>query len=83
MAIKEISRRFDPHIAAEVVTFENSLGVRHVATIHVAGHENCPTCSRPLQKPGTPDVGGAIEQIKADLAKHEKLLTRHMRKRRR
>jgi hypothetical protein len=81
--MKIISKVFDPHQAAEIVTLENSLGVRHVLTIHIGEHETCPGCGRLYQgkRPGTPDVEGAIAAAVKEFAAHEKKLLAHQRKR--
>lgn len=81
MAVKEISRHFDPHVAAEIVTLENALGVRHILTVHITGHESCPACGHLLHKPGVVDVDAVIRQAVVEFEAHEKKLTKHLRKR--
>lgn len=83
MAVHILERRFDPHLAAEVVTLENSFGVRHVLTIHIAEHEACPACGRLYQdrRPGTPDVEAAVRAAIAECEAHEKKLRAHARQR--
>lgn len=82
MAIKEISRRFDPHLAAEIVELENSFGARHVLTIHIADHEACTACGRPAnQKAGVTDVDATIKAAVKEWASHERKLLKHARRR--
>lgn len=82
MAVREIERRFDAERAAEIVTLENSLGVQHVLTIHIAGHEACPGCGHLLNRvPGVVDVDAVVKQAIAEFEVHEKRLRAHVRKR--
>lgn len=82
MAIKEISRRFDHELAAEIVVLENSFGGRHVLTVHIADHEACPACGRPAnQKAGVVDVEATIQAAIKEWASHERKLLKHMRRR--
>ena len=83
MSVKIISREFDPHHAAEIVMLENSLGVRHVLTIHIGEFEGCPACGRMHKgkRPGAPDVDATIAAAVKEFEAHEKKLRAHMRKR--
>lgn len=82
MSVRIKARRFDPHLAAEIVTIENSLGVTHEMTIHVTDHETCPACGRPANKKnGTLDVEKTIQEGIAEFEAHEKKLLAHQRKR--
>lgn len=82
MSVKIIERHFDPHLAAELVTLENSLGVRHVLTVHIADHEACPACGRPAKKKGgVPDVEQTIKDAIAEWEAHEAKLRAHLRRR--
>lgn len=82
MAIKIISREFDPHLAAEKVVLENSLGVKHHLTIHIGDHEGCTECGRPAnKKTGVVDVEAVIQAAIGEWAAHEKKLLKHMRTR--
>lgn len=82
MAIKEISRRFDHELAAEIVELENSFGARHVVTVHITNHEACAACGRKLsKKAGVVNVEATIQKAKAEWAEHEKTLEKHARRR--
>lgn len=83
MAIKEISRVFDPHQAAEIVTLENSLGVRHVLTIHIADHEACPGCGHQLRTTaaGEVDVEATVAAAVKEFEAHERKLKAHVKRR--
>jgi hypothetical protein len=82
MAIKVISRTFDPHLAAEIVVLENSLGVRHHLTVHIGDHEGCSECGRPAnKKAGVVDVEKVIEGAIVEWTAHEKKLLKHARTR--
>lgn len=82
MSVKVIARRFDPHFAAEFVTLENSLGVQHELTVHVADHESCPSCGRLQNKThGVADVEAEIRKAIQEFTTHEKKLQRHARMR--
>lgn len=81
MAVKITSRNFDPHLAAYRVELENSLGVKHVMTIHIGDHEACPACGHALKrKNGAVDVDATIDAAKKEFEAHEKKLLAHMRK---
>jgi hypothetical protein len=81
MAVKVTARHFDPHLAAHRVELENSLGVKHVMTIHIGDHEACPTCGHALnRKNGVVDVDATIAAAKKEFEAHERKLLVHMRK---
>lgn len=82
MSVKEISRRFDANLAAEIVVLKDGLGREHHLTIHVAQHEKCAACGRLLATNGQGDVDveKVIESAKKEFEQHEATLRKHARK---
>lgn len=82
MSVKEISRRFDANLAAEIVVLKDGLGREHHLTIHVAQHEKCAACGHLLATNGQGDVDveKVIEWAKKEFEQHEATLRKHARK---
>jgi hypothetical protein len=70
MTVRIKQRTFRPEFAAWLVDFVNDFGVHHFTTVHVAGHESCPTCGRPYQG-GVKDPEAVIEAVRRELEEHE------------
>ena len=76
MSVTEKSRRFDPHLAAEIVVLTDSFGREHHLTIHIAQHEKCAACGHLLHANGmgVTDVEKVIEQAKIEFGEQEQFL---------